>query len=111
MSNKLLFNQVAADKVTYLHHSPNNLAVIDENFNYIEFEKDDDSLYYKILKADNYSEAPKIFSHKIRNDAHYFIKKEKVKFVYFIAVVKDSDFSHKLYHLRKSIYRENNTGK
>ena len=110
MSNKLLFNQATVDKVTYLHHSPNNLAVIDENFNYIEFDKVDDSLYYKILKADNYSEAPKIFSHKSINDAHYFIKKEKVRFVYFIAVVKDSDFSHKLYNLRKSFYDEKNKG-
>ena len=111
MSNKLLFNQATVDKVTYLHHSPNNLAVIDENFNYIEFDKVDDSLYYKILKADNYSEAPKIFSHKTRNDAYYFIKNEKVKFVYFIAVVRDSNFLNKIYNLRKSIYRENNTGK
>lgn len=106
MSNKLLFNQVAADKVTYLHHSHNNIAVVDENFNYIELEKVNGSLYYKILKADNYSEAHKIFSHKTRNDAYYFIKNEKQKFVYFIAVVKNSDFSHKIYDLRKSIYRE-----
>lgn len=110
MSNKLLFNQVTADKVTYLHHSPNNLAVIDENFNYIEFEKDDNSLYYKILKADNYSKANKIFSHKTRNDCHYFIKNEKQKFVYFIAIIRDSNFLNKIYNLRKSIHNENNAG-
>ena len=111
MSNKLLFNQVSADKVTYLSHSPNNLAVIDENFNLIELEKRDGSLYYKILKACNYSKSPSSFSHRTRNGAHYFIKNEKEKFVYFIDVVKKSDSLHKLYDLRKSIYRENNTGK
>lgn len=110
MSNKLLFNQVSADKVTYLSNSPKDLAVIDVNFNCIELEKVDDSLYYKILKVDNYSKATKIFSHRTHNDGFYFIKNEKQKFVYFIAIIRDSNFLNKIYNLRKSIHNENNAG-
>ena len=103
MSNNLLFHSLVKEKISYSELAHNHIAVLDEHFNYLELEKIEDCLYYRIAKSDNYASAQNNFSHRTSTDVHYFIK-ENDKVVYFVAISKNRKLQNKLYNLRKSIY-------